>query len=419
MLLSDTAVRQVKPRDKGFTMKDGGGLALFVSPSGGKSWHFRFMWNGKQLRISFGTYPEVTLQHARRLRDQARELVAQGMDPRHHLKPDADQSDQAKGLSFADVANEWHEFKCGRWSTDSPKGSAYQSRRVLDKDILPYLGSKPFVGVARIDVVTAIKRIETRGALGIAEKARSWVRQIFEFGIASGYRDNNPATGIEAIAAEQPPVRHNPILTKGGSDLKHLLLGVTTYSGSIVTQCALWTMLYTGVRTIELRRAAPDDFNFEQMIWRIPPTAVKQLRGRVTKDGKEIKDYVVPLPEQLLPHIRRLFDFTGRRYKHAFPGRNNPDSMISENTLNQAIKRIGLGGRLTGHGVRGTLSTALYEMGYPEHLVESQLSHADPNKSRAAYDHSEFVEERRIMMQAWADYLGSLLQTIRYPFDHV
>lgn len=419
MLLSDTAVRQAKAGDKAYTLRDGGGLALYVAPSGVKSWHFRFVWLGRQQRISFGVYPDVTLQRARDLRDKARVLVADGLDPRKHLAMAGTAPPKGSPLLFADVANEWHRFKCGRWSNDSPKGSAYQSRRVLDRDVLPQLGATPFVEVSRAQVVATIQRIEGRGALNMAEKARTWVRQIFEYGIASGYRDNNPATGLEVIAAVQPPVRHNPILSRQGADIQQLVSGVLLYQGALVTQCALWTILYTGVRTIELRRARPADFDLDAKLWRIPPTAVKQLRGKVRRDGKEIEDYVVSIPDQLVPILQRLFASTGRRYRHAFPGRNNPDAMLSENTVNQAIKRIGLDGRLTGHGLRGTLSTALYEMGYPEHLVESQLSHASPNKARVAYDHSEFVEERRAMMQVWADHIGSLVDLVGYPFEHI
>lgn len=406
MPLTDTAVRQAKPRDKAYTLTDGDGLSLYISPNGTKAWHFRFVWAGKQSRISFGTYPELPLRDARVLRDRARAHVARGVDPRVARSPVVEPA----SLTFQQVSDEWYEFKRGRWAADSRKGARDQARRVLDNDVLPQLGPLGFADVGRSDVVAVIKKIEARGALNIAEKARSWVRQVFEFGIAHGYRDNNPATGIEAIAKEQPPVQHNPILSKDGEDIKALVRGIRDYGGSTVTQIALWTLLYTGVRTIELRKATATDFDLDAAIWTIPPTAVKQLRGKVRIGGKEVPDYLVPLPTQLLPHLRNLLAMTAG-YPFAFAGRNNPGVMMSENTLNQAIKRIGLDGKLTGHGIRGTISTALYEFDYPEKYVESQLSHADPNKSRAAYDHAAFVEERRAMMQAWADHLDALFES--------
>lgn len=270
------------------------------------------------------------------------------------------------------------------------------------------MGDVLFSEVSRSEVIKVVKNIESRGALNIAEKARTWIRQIFEYGIIHDFRDNNPATGIEAIAKEKPPVRHNPILSKDGEDLRLLLQGIKNYGGSFVTKAALWTMIYTGVRTIEIRRSAPSDFDLEAGIWTIPPTAVKQLRGRVRRDGDDVDDYIVPMPTQLIEKMSELLKVTGK-YEFAFPGRNDPSIMMSENTLNTAIKRIGLAGKLTGHGVRGTISTALYEFGHIESHVEPQLSHASPNKSRASYDHASFVEERRVMMQGWADYLDSLM----------
>lgn len=409
MALSDTAARQAKPTDKNYTLADIDGLSLYVATTGTKSWHFRFMWAGKQRRMSFGTYPEITLKEARLLRDKARSSVARGIDPRvARPKLIDDQPSTVRGPLFREVAEEWYEFKLARWAPNSRKGAKHQARRVLDSDVLPFLGDVLFSEVSRSEVIKVVKNIESRGALNIAEKARTWIRQIFEYGIIHDFRDNNPATGIEAIAKEKPPVRHNPILSKDGEDLRLLLQGIKNYGGSFVTKAALWTMIYTGVRTIEIRRSAPSDFDLESGIWTIPPTAVKQLRGRVRRDGDDVDDYIVPMPTQLIEKISELLKATGQ-YEFAFPGRNDPSIMMSENTLNTAIKRIGLAGKLTGHGVRGTISTALYEFGHIESHVEPQLSHASPNKSRASYDHASFVEERRVMMQGWADYLDSLM----------
>ncbi|ENU4118519.1 tyrosine-type recombinase/integrase [Pseudomonas aeruginosa] len=401
MPLTDTAVRQTKPRDTNYSLTDADGLSLFVSVKGTKAWHFRFTWKGKQFRISLGTYPELSLKEARARRDECRAKVAKGVDPRGTHRPDS----KANPItSFSDVSDEWHGFKSGRWADDSRRGSGAQSRRVLDNDILPFVGSKPFADVHRRDLVAVVGRIEERGALNIAEKARSWLRQICRYGIAKGLREDNPASDLDILAVEAPPVRHNPILSHQGEDLTKLLVRLRHYGGSPVTQDAVWLLLYTAVRTIELRKARPGDFNLDTGIWTVPPTRVKQLRGRVRRDGEDVPDYIVPLSRQALIVVERCLKRSGR-CPFLFPGRNDPQTMMSENTINLAIKRMGLAGKLTGHGLRGTISTALNEMGYKQKWVDSQLSHADPDKTSGCYNHAEYVDERRRMMQAWADYL--------------
>ncbi len=401
MPLTDTAVRQAKPREKDYSLTDADGLSLFVSVKGTKAWHFRFSWEGKQPRISLGTYPELSLKDARVRRDECRAKVANGIDPRGTHRPD---SKVIPVPSFKDVSDEWHAFKTGRWADDSRQGSGAQSRRVLDSDILPFVGSTPFADVHRRDLVAVVGRIEARGALNIAEKARSWLRQICRYGIAKGLREDNPASDLDILAVEAPPVRHNPILSHQGDDLPELLVRLRCYGGSPITQDAVWLMLYTGVRTIELRKAGPNDFNLATGIWTVPPTRVKQLRGKVRRDGDDVPDYIVPLSRQATAVVERCLKRSGR-YPFLFPGRNDPHVMMSENTINLAIRRMGFEGKLTGHGLRGTISTALNEMGYNPKWVDSQLSHADPDKTSGSYNHAEYVEERRNMMQAWADYL--------------
>ncbi|WP_324710143.1 tyrosine-type recombinase/integrase [Pseudomonas citronellolis] len=402
MGLTDTAVRQAKGKGKDYSLTDSLGLSLFVSAAGTKSWHFRFSWGGKQPRISLGTYPELSLLEARDKRDEMRKLVAKGIDPRGSHRADAKTTGEP---TFQDVSDEWYEFKKARWAGDSRQGSGAQARRVLDKDLLPSLKARPFAEIHRGELAAVVAKIEERGALNIAEKARSWLRQIFRYGIAKGLREDNPAADLDILAAEPPPVRHNPILSHVGDDLPQLLVRLRHYHGSPVTRDAVYLMLLSAVRGIELRKTGPEDFNLDTGIWRVSPDRVKQLRGKVRRDGADIPDYIVPLPRQAIEVVRRCIKRAGRN-RYLFPGRNNPNTMISENTINMAIKRMGFGGKLTGHGLRGTISTALHEMGYEEKWVDAQLSHADPdNKASGSYNHAEYVEARRQMMQAWADYL--------------
>lgn len=404
MPLTDTAVRQSKPKDKDYSITDGDGLSLFVSTRGVKSWHFRFSWHGKQPRISLGTYPETTLREARELCEKSRALVAKGIDPRAERKQAKEAAGESRLNTFESVAERWYEFRKPRL-TASTKGGAAQSRLYLDKDLLPSLGKIPIAEIRRADVLTAVRRVEKRGALNVAEKCRTWLNQIFRFAIAEGLLETNPAADIDIVAAPQPPVRHNPHLSR--DEMKPFLLALGQYKGSEFTLLAIRLLLLTGVRTGEVRAATPGQFDLENAIWTIPPEHVKQLALKVKEGGAKIPPYLVPLSRQAVEVVRRLMSMTGPS-KLLIPGRNNPNRPMSENTVNDAISGMGYKGRLTGHGLRATLSTALNEMGYNHDWIEAQLSHAGENKIRRTYNHAAYVDQRRVMMQEWADYLDQV-----------
>jgi len=405
MPLTDTAVRQAKPADKEFTLTDGSGLSLFVAPNGTKSWHFRYSWHGKQPRMSLGTYPEITLKEARELRDQARSLVAKGIDPRSQRREEKRAAASEAVKTFDVVANEWHAFKLPRWVV-AKKGAAAQSRFYLEKDLIPTLGKIPVADVKRADVLTALRRVEKRGALNSARKCRSWLNEIFRFAIASGYLEINPAADLDIVAAKEPPVQHNPMLRQ--RELKTFLRTLRDFDCAGFTKSAIRILLLTGVRTGEVRHATAAQFDLDAALWTIPPEGVKQLRKMVrTKEGGEVPPYLVPLSRQAVEEVRRVHQLTGG-YKLLIAGRNDPSKPISDNTVNAALKRMGYEGKLTGHGIRATISTALNEMGYNEDWIEAQLSHAGSSKVRKTYNHAEYVEQRRGMMQDWADYLDKL-----------
>ena len=406
MPLTDTAVRQAKTKEKDYSLTDADGLSLFVSAKSTKSWHFRFSWHGKQPRISLGTYPEVSLAEARKRRDQARTLVATGVDPRSERR----QAQHAAGASvsntFEAVANRWYDFRAPRL-TNAAKGGRHQSRLYLDKDLVPALGKIPISEVTRADVLAAVRRVEKRGALNVAEKCRTWLNQIFRYAIAEGLVEINPASDMDIVAAVQPPVKHNPYLKR--EQIKPFLMALRDFHGSDFTKLAIKLLLLTGVRTGEVRMATADQFDLEGALWTIPPEGVKQLRARVRTEGGDIPPYLVPLSRQAVEVVRQLKSMTGKS-RLLIPGRNNPNTPMSENTVNDAISNMGYKGRLTGHGLRATLSTALNEMGYKPDWIEAQLSHAGENKVRRTYNHAAYVHQRRQMMQDWADYLDRLEQ---------
>lgn len=400
MPLTDTAARQSRPQEKAYTLKDSDGLFLYIAPNGTKSWHFRFTWHGKQARISMGTYPEIGLRDARERRDEARSLVAKGIDPRVERRQTKAEAEVHQENTFEAVANRWHAFKLPRWA-EARKGSAVQSRFYLDKDLIPELGKIPLADVKRGDVLEAMRRVERRGALNSARKCRSWLHEIFRYGMAEGLIEVNPAADLDIVAVPEPPEQHNPFLRR--EELREFLLALRDFKMAEYVRCSIRLLMLTGVRTIEMRTATFDQFDFDEALWTIPPGVVKQLQKRVRTKSGEIPPYLVPLSRQAMEEAKRVHQLTGR-YRLLIAGRNDPRQPISDGTVNSALKRMGYQGRLTGHGLRATLSTALNEMGYNEKWIDAQLSHIGD-----AYNHAEFVEQRRGMMQDWADYLDGLM----------
>lgn len=406
MALSDITIRQAKATGSHYTINDIDGLSLAVSGVGGKSWHFRYYWADKQKRMSLGTYPEVSLREARALRDGARVLLSKGVNPRLDRKQKRQAVQLADQNTFKIVYEKWLDHRClvlkeGRQSTLS------QIRRVFTKDVLPMIGRRSIYELQRPDLLDVVAQIERRGALTAAEKVRTWFRQLFRYAlvVVPGLQQN-PAFDLDVVALPQPPVRHNPFLRM--EELPGMLQQLRNYPGRLQTQLGLRLLLLTGVRTGELRLATPDQFDLAAALWIIPPEVVKQLQLGMRKAGKRASDippYIVPLSEQALEVVRYLLDHLRPAQRYLLAHNSNLTKRISENTLNAALKRIGYADQLTGHGIRGTLSTALNEIGYPKIWVDAQLSHADPNKVSAAYNHAEYVGQRRRMMQDWADRL--------------
>lgn len=412
MALSDLIIRQAKAAAKTYNLSDTDGLGLVVSPVGGKSWHLRYYWIGKQKRISLGNYPEISLREARTLRDEARALLAKGINPHVERKQKRHAIQLASEYTFQAVFNTWvdhrrKELKEGRQSTLS------QILRIFGNDVLPSLGRKSIYEIRRPQLLGVLARIEERKAYTTAEKVRTWFGQLFRYAlvVAEGM-EANPATDLDVVAAPKPPVAHNPFLRL--HELPEMLQTLRLYKGrSLQTQLGIRLLMLTGVRTGELRLATPDQFNLEHGLWIIPPEIVKQLQDEMRKAGKRPQDippYIVPLSLQAIEIIQHLLERVKPAQRYLLAHRSDLKKRISENTLNSALRRMGYEDKLTGHGIRATISTALNEMGYPKIWVDAQLSHSDPDKVSTSYNHAEYVEPRRRMMQDWADRLDFLEQ---------
>ena len=413
MALSDLVVRQAKATGKAYTLPDIDGLSLAVTATGSKSWHFRYYWMKEPKRMSLGTYPEVSLREARALRDEARALVAKDINPRLHRKQKRAAVKLAGENTFEAIYKKWlaHRelgLKKGRQTTLSILP------RVFAKDVLPLLGKRSIYDIKRPDLLEVIARIERRKALSVAEKVRTWFNQMFRYAlvVVPGL-EQNPASDLDVVALPLPPVNHNPFLRM--AELPKLLQRLRKYRGRLQTQLGLRLLLFTGVRTGELRLATPDQFDLDRGLWIIPPEVVKQLQvdmRRKRQLPKDIPPYIVPLSVQAIEIVRHLLEQLKPAQHYLFRHDSELMKRMSENTLNGALKRMGYRDLLTGHGIRGTMSTALNEIGYPKVWVDAQLSHVDPNKVSATYNHAEYVEQRRRMMQDWADRLDLFEQNM-------
>lgn len=406
-ILSDRTLKNAKPQIEQYSLKDGLGLFFIIEPNGSRYWHFRFSWAKKQQRISLGIYPEISLKDARQLRDEARMLIARGIDPRQQRELQENQADQ---LFFKEFVQDWLILKRRKLSINGKKeigrkSTIKQLEAYLEKDILPVLGGIPIKDIKRSDVLIIQRNVEARGALHIASKCRRWLNEMFRAAVVQGHIEINPAADMDIVALPEPPRRHHPHLKI--NELPDFLKALSNYPGDVQTKLGIKLLLLTGVRTIELRKAEPHHFDLEKNLWTIPAEHVKQLQKKAQSQDKGVPPYIVPLSQQAKEIVQHLLSICYPMQKYLFLHRLNPEKMISENTLNYGIqKRLGYHGKLNGHGIRGTISTALNELGYEKDWIEAQLSHSQKDQIRAAYNHAEYVEQRREMMQDWADMLN-------------
>ena len=389
MPLTDSAIKTAKPKDKPYKLSDAHGLYLEVTPTGSKLWRLKYRVGGKEKKLAFGAYPLTTLAEAREHRDTARKLLANGIDPGEQKKADR-QAQKVTGVTFEALEREWFEYNAPRWA----ESTARKARLYMDNDVLPVIGSRPVKAITRPELVELVRKVEARGTLNAAGKIRQWLHQIYRFGLASGVVDSNPATDLDVVAAPAKAARHHPHVTF--AELPELLGKIDTTNIHTLTRCAIRLLVLTAVRPGELRAAPWSEFDLEAATWTIPKERMKARRP-----------HVVPLPRQALTILRTLEEISGS-YALLFPGQQKADRPMSDNTINKALRLMGYEGRQTGHGFRHLLSTELNGRGYNKDWIERQLAHGDNDEIRATYNHAAYLEQRREMMQAWADSIDAL-----------
>ncbi|ATQ03678.1 tyrosine-type recombinase/integrase [Salmonella enterica] len=390
MKLTARQISTAKPTEKPYKLSDGGGLYLLVNPNGSRYWRMKYRYAGKEKLLSIGVYPDVTLAEARDKRTQAKRILAAGDDPSEVKQAEREAKNLAVNNSFELLALEWHEHKKPNWSS----GYADDIMEYLRKDIFPYIGKKAITDIKPITMLSVLKKMEERGVLDKLKKTRQACRQIFTYAIITGRAEFNPVTDL-AGALKTPKQQHFPHLMP--TQIGPFIHAVNTYSGSKVTRIATLLLMYTSVRTIELRASEWTEFDLDNDLWQIPKERMKMRRP-----------HLVPLSRQVKSHLLELKKITGWG-KYVFPGRNDAHKPMSEASINQVIKRIGFAGKVTGHGFRHTMSTILHEKGFNSAWIEAQLAHADRNTIRGTYNHAQYLDGRREMLQWYADYLDELV----------
>lgn len=390
---TDTAIRNAKPEAKPYKMTAGQGMYLLVNANGSKLWRLKYRHLGKEKVLSFGAYPDVTLSQARLKREQARQQIADGIDPSELIKEQRQQA-KADELTFKAVAERWYKDKTVLALKPWAPATARKARLYFDKDLYPALGHKPIASITRLELIGLNEEIEKRGALDISQKIRQWLGAIFDDAYDRGEITANPAANLKAGARSRGATHtHHPAVQF--SELPALLAAVEATGTHNLNKLAIRLLMLTAVRPAELRFAKWSEFDLDAKVWTIPAERMKMR-----------KVHTVPLTDQVLALLDQVRAINGGE-ELAFAGRI-AGKPISENTINKALKMAGYGGKHTGHGFRHLLSTELNERGYNSDWIESQLAHSSENKIRATYNKAQYLEQRRQMMQDWADSIDAL-----------
>ena len=387
-MLTDTEVRKSKPTDKAYRLTDGKGLFLFITPTGGRLWRFKYRYDGKQKLMALGQYPDVPLVLARERHAAARKLLATGVDPMAQRKAEKTARKATDENSFQTIAGLWIEH----WCVGKSRQHVDATRRRIEANIFPLLGARPITEIEAPELVTMVKSIEGRGVGDLAKRALETTGQIFRFGIAHGYTRCNPAAEFKPSDILRPTKKTN-LARIDVKELPALLRAIEVYQGTHITRLAIKLLALTFVRTTELIGARWEEFDLEARRWNVPASRMKMKTP-----------HIVALSSQAI-EVLELLRSLARSDELLFPGDRNPDKPMSNNTILLALKRMGYQGRMTGHGFRGLASTILHEQGYNHEHIELQLAHAPRNAVSAAYNHALYLQPRARMMQDWADFL--------------
>lgn len=390
-MLTDKQIQNAKARATLYRLLDGEGLYLEVSSAGGRLWRFRYRFAGKEKMLALGKYPQVRGPAARKLAGEARQVLSESRDPGAEKQAAKERARIASDIGFEAIATQWHA-KLKLADSTRAKHVAF-----FANDVFPWIGKRPIADIAAPDLLAVIRRIEGRGATDIARRVHNLCGRVFRYAVGHGLCERDPSRDIELRDILPPAdVQHHASVTEP-SAVGGLLRAMDGFSGAFVTRCALQLAALVFVRPGELRHAEWKEFDFDKAEWRIP--------GNKMKMGEQ---HIVPLSSQALAILREIKPLTGQG-RFVFPGERTNARPMSENTINAALRRLGYTkDEMTGHGFRSMASTLLHELGHPHAVIERQLAHGERNKVSASYNFAEYLPERRVIMQQWADYLDGL-----------
>lgn len=386
--LTNTEVKQAKPKDKIYTLSDGAGLQLRIKPNGSKLWLFDYLrpYTKKRTSLSFGSYPAISLAEARSKRNTARELLAKDIDPQEQRDETSRLNDVAHNNTLEHIAAKWLQVK----RTTVSKEHAADTWRSLELHIFPNLGKVPIHKVSAIKTIDIIQPIASKGSLETVKRLCQRLNEIMIYAVNTGIITTNPLTGINK-AFQNPVKQHLPTLKP--EELPLLMTTLSQASIKITTRCLIEWQLHTMVRPSEAAGTRWDEFDLENALWEIPLERMKQK-----------KPHVIPLTPQCIELLEVMKPISSRS-EFVFPSDRNPKTHTNPQTANMALKRMGFDKQLVAHGLRSIASTVLNEQGFDADVIEAALAHTGKNEVRSAYNRTNYLERRKPVMIWWSEYI--------------
>ncbi len=393
MALSDITVRKAKPTDKDYKLRDEKNLYLLVKKNGGKYWRYDYRFQDKRKTLALGIYPDIPLKKARELHQAARQQLADGIDPSAYKQSLKRSSQEQAANSFEIIAREWHTKQLPTWT----EGHAKTVMRRLEVNIFPWIGNKPIAQIKPPDILELLRKIEERGAVETAHRILQSCGQIFRYAVGGGRIDSDPCRDLRG---QLPPVKsdHHAAIIEP-SKIATLMQSLQTYNGMFITRCAIQLLPYVFVRPGELRNAEWTEIDLDTALWKIPAEKMKMKA-----------DHLVPLSHQAVAILQNIKPLTQHCSRYVFHSLRTTQRPISDNTLNSTLRRMGFSKEeMTAHGFRAMARTNLDEvLKFRFEVIEMQLAHAVRDANGRAYNRTQYLDERRCMMQAWADWLDGL-----------